>query len=77
MYQHYGVCPNCGHCPLCGRSCAQPYFQGPIWINQNICGGLYPQPTWGYDNSAGGNYQMTIPSGTMIAGGTFVPSKNQ
>lgn len=42
-------CPQCGHCPTCGRGGSlrpwpyypQPYYTGPVWIFDNTTGPVF------------------------------------
>jgi len=59
-------CPNCGHCPTCGRYSFKPVpvipqypWWGPVWISQPT------QPTWVYDlGSSSGIFVGGLPTFT-------------
>lgn len=70
--QHKALCPNCGHCPTCGRANQQfvpvPYY--PYWYWQQPTNG----PWWRYSVTSGGNsmdvprYGQTEPSNSILHG---------
>lgn len=62
-YSHFGdrPCPNCGHCPTCGRGgWSRPWYPyQPYWLGDNPDG-----PTW---TATSGNITTTLKTGYMVS----------
>jgi hypothetical protein len=67
--KHDEVCPNCGHCPTCGRS-AQPYITYP-----SIPYPWSQPPSWSYPY--GQPIAVTYTGTTGFISGTTTTTSNQ
>lgn len=65
--KHDKPCPNCGHCPTCGRSNFRPWYPNQWW---------YGYPQWVYPYTTGDFPKVTYTTGVGIpswtaSGGSF------